>query len=227
MKNFFGHLLWFIIPYSGQSNMNNKFIALIVFAFLFFFAWTSQVNFASSEDNLLQQPTGMLPTVTGTPEGVTATVLLDQPDPVNVRSGPGIFFDQIGILLPGQKVSVKGRSAGGEWIMIDYPGAPGNFGWVYSQVVTISPGELQIIEPPSTPTPAVTQTINPTLAAQFITTPNPTRMVTYTPGERLIVPTYADTFTSSFLGRIPAGLVIIILGGLGGLLALFSFIRSR
>jgi hypothetical protein len=52
-------------------------------------------------------------------------------------------------------------------------------------------------------------------------------MATYTPGERLIVPTYADTFTSSFLGRIPAGLIIIILGGLGGLLALFSFIRSR
>ena len=207
--------------------MNNKIIAIIVFAFVFFFAWSSQVSFAFSEDRILQQPTGMLPTVTGTPEGVTATVLLDQPDPLNVRSGPGVFFDKVGILLPGQKVSVKGRSAGGEWIMIDYPGAPGNYGWVYAPGVTLSPGELQIIEPPSTPTPAVTLTINPTLAAQFITTPNPTRMATYTPGDRLIVPTYSDTFTSSFLGRIPAGLIIIILGGLGGLLALFSFIRSR
>ena len=112
--------------------MNNKIIAIIVFAFLFFFAWSSQVSFAFSEDRILQQPTGMLPTVTGTPEGVTATVLLDQPDPLNVRSGPGVFFDKVGILLPGQKVSVKGRSAGGEWIMIDYPGAPGNYGWVYA-----------------------------------------------------------------------------------------------
>ena len=180
-----------------------------------------------AEIGLMQQPTGVLPTVTGTPEGVTATVLLDQEDPVNVRSGPGVFFDKVGVLLPGQKVSVAGRSAGGDWIMIDYPGAPGSFGWVYSPVVSISPGELPIIEPPSTPTPEVTQTINPTLAAQFITTPNPTRMPTFTPGERLIVPTYADTFHIIISGRIPAGLVIILLGGLGGLLALFSFIRSR
>ena len=111
--------------------------------------------------------------------------------------------------------------------MIDFPGVPGDFGWVLSGLVVLSPGELQIIEPPSTPTPIVTQTINPTLAAQFITTPDPTRMPTYTPGDRLVVPTYADTFTSSFLGRIPAGLMIIILAGLGGLLALFTFIKSR
>lgn len=182
---------------------------------------------AAAEDGAFQQPTVAIPTVTGTPEGVTATVLLDQVDPVNVRSGPGVFFDKIGVLLPGQKVTVAGRSAGGEWIVIDYPGVPGSFGWVYSPVVSLSPGELQIIEPPSTPTPAITQTINPTFAAQFITTPNPTRMPTYTPGERLVVPQYEDSFTSSFIGRIPAGLIIIILGGLGGLLALFSFIRSR
>jgi len=182
---------------------------------------------AATEVGIMQQPTGVLPTVTGTPRGVTATVLLDQGDPVNVRSGPGIFFDKVGVLLPGQQVTVAGRSAGGDWIMIDFPGAPGSFGWVYSPVVVLSPGELPIIEPPSTPTPAITSTINPTLAAQFITTPDPTRLPTYTPGDRLVVPTYADTFTSSFLGGIPAGLVIILLAGLGGLLALFSFIRSR
>jgi uncharacterized protein YraI len=176
---------------------------------------------------IAQQPTVAIPTVTGTPEGVTATVLLDQDDPVNVRSGPGVFFDKVGVLLPGQKVSVSGRSAGGDWVMIDYPGAPGNYGWVYSPVVYISPGELSIIEPPSTPTPEVTQTINPTLAAQFITTPKPTRMPTYTPGEPLVVPDYYDTFRTSFLGGIPMGLVIIIMAGLGGMLALFSFIRSR
>ncbi len=176
---------------------------------------------------IAQQPTVAIPTVTGTPEGVTATVLLDQEDPVNVRSGPGVFFDKVGVLLPGQKVSVSGRSAGGDWVMIVYPGAPDNYGWVYSPVIYISPGELQIIEPPSTPTPEVTQTINPTLAAQFITTPNPTRMPTYTPGDPLVVPMYTDTYQTSFLGGIPMGLVIIILVGLGGLLALFSFIRSR
>jgi uncharacterized protein YraI len=182
---------------------------------------------ASAEIGVMQQPTGFLATVTGTPEGVMATVLIDQPDPINVRSGPSTLFDKIGVLLPGQRVSVKGRSVGGDWIMIDFPGVPGDFGWVLAGLVVLSPGELQIIEPPSTPTPIVTQTINPTLAAQFITTPDPTRMPTFTPGDRLIVPTYADTFTSSFLGKIPAGLVIFILAGMGGLLALFTFIKSR
>ena len=174
-----------------------------------------------------QQNNAAIPTVTGTPEGVMATVLLDQENPVNVRSGPGVFFDKVGVLLPGQKVSVSGRSAGGDWVRVDYPGAPGNYGWVYSPVVYISPGELPIIEPPSTPTPEVTQTINPTLAAQFITTPNPTRMPTYTPGDPLVVPTYTDAYQASLLGGIPMGLVIIIMAGFGGLLALYSFIRSR
>ena len=176
---------------------------------------------------IAQQPTIAIPTVTGTPEGVTATVYLDQPDPVNIRSGPGVFFDKIGVLLPGTTVNVAGRSSGNDWLYIHYPGVPGNYGWVYAYIVDLSPGELQIIEPPSTPTPEVTQTINPTFAAQFITTINPTRLPTYTPGERLVIPEYADTFNSSFIGSIPMGLIIFILAGLGGLLALFSFIRSR
>jgi len=207
--------------------MKNLFYAILFASTLVILGvWIIPGN-AATDIGIMQQPTGILPTVTGTPEGVTATVLLDQGDPVNVRSGPGIFFDKVGVLLPGQKVTVAGRSAGGDWIMIDFPGAPGSFGWVYSPVVVLSPGELPIVEPPSTPTPAITATINPTLAAQFITTPDPTRMPTFTPGERLVVPTYSEPFTSSFLGRIPAGLIIIILAGMGGLLALFSFIRSR
>ena len=197
------------------------FIALIIFAILI------NPMPAAAEVGDMQQPTVALPTVTGTPEGVTATVYLDQPDGANLRSGPGTTYEYIGYLLPGQKVNVKGRSSGGEWLYIEYPGEPDMYAWVYAALVDLSPGELQIIEPPSTPTPEVTQTINPTLAAQFITTPNPTRMPTFTPGDRLVVPTYGDTFSSSFLGGIPAGLVIIFLGGLGGLLALFTFIRSR
>lgn len=207
--------------------MNNKNIVIFSFTFISLLVFLIIVKPVAAEDFAAQQPTVAIPTVTGTPEGVTATVLLDQEDPVNIRSGPGVFFDKIGILQHGQSVTVAGRSAGGDWIMIDYPGAPGDFGWVYSPVVFISPGELPIVEPPSTPTPEVTQTINPTLAAQFITTPQKTRMPTYTPGEHLVVPTYQDTFTTSFLGGIPMGLVILILAGIGGLLALFSFIRSR
>ena len=176
---------------------------------------------------LNQQPTIAIPTVTGTPKGVTATVLLNQEDSVNVRSGPGVFFDKVGVILPGQEVAVLGRSTGGDWVMIDYPGGPNNIGWIYAPVVQISPGELPIIEPPSTPTPLLTQTINPTLAAQFISTPNPTRLPTFTPSDPLVIPTYQDISKTSILGGIPMGLVIMAIGGIGGLLAVFSVIKSR
>lgn len=199
-------------------------ISITFISLILFFLLPKQ---ADADDSIFQQPTVAIPTVTGTPKGVTASVLLDQPDPVNVRSGPGVLFDKVGILLPGQEVNVVGRSKGGDWLYIEYPGSPGNFAWVYTFVMSVSVGELQIIEPPSTPTPEITQTINLTLAAQFITTPNPTRMPTFTPGDRLIVPVYEDTYTSTFLGKIPVGLIIILLGGFGGLLSLFSFIRAR
>lgn len=174
-----------------------------------------------------QQPTIAVPTVTGTPKGVTATVLLNQEESINVRSGPGVFFDKVGVLLPGQEASVRGRSAGGDWIMVDYPGGPNNFGWIYAPVVQVSPGELPIIEPPPTPTPLLTQTINPTLAAQFISTPNPTRLATFTPSDPLTIPTYEDLSNVSVFGKIPMGMIILLIGGLGGLLALFSVIKSR
>jgi len=198
-------------------------IILLSLVFLISISTLSGVNASGFE----QQPTISIPTVTGTPKGITAMVPLSQTDSVNVRSGPGALFDKVGVILPGQEVPVLGRSAGGDWIMVEYPGAPNNIGWVYSPLVIVSPGELPIIEPPPTVTPAVTQTVNATLAAQFITTPIPTRLATFTPSDPMIVPTYADVSRTSFLGRIPMGLVVIILGGLGGLLAIFSSVRQN
>ena len=198
-----------------------NFCILIFIGFLF-----ANYNFVKAQ-GLNQQPTIAIPTVTGTPKGVTATVPINQEESVNVRSGPGVFFDKVGVLLPGQEAPVIGRSAGGDWVMMDYPGAPNNIGWIYAPVVQISPGELPIIEPPPTPTPLITQTINPTLAAQFISTPNPTRLPTYTPSDPLVIPTYEDISRSSVLGGIPMGLVILFIGGLGSLLAIFSVIRNR
>ena len=176
---------------------------------------------------IMQQPTGSIPTVTGTPKGVIATVFLDQEDPVNVRSGPGTLYDEVGVLMPGQDALVKGRTSGGDWLLIDYPGAPGNQGWIYAPLVDLSAGEVQIVEIPPTVTPLVTETINPTLAAQFIKTPIPTRLATYTPVDPLVVATYEDVTNTSILGGVPMGLAILIVSGLGGILAVISVIRSR
>ena len=201
-------------------------IILLSLVFLISISTLSVVNASGYE----QQPTIIIPTVTGTYKGVTVTVPLSSLDPVNVRSGPSTLYDLVGTLLPGQEVAALGKSSDVDnnyWIMIRYFGAPDDIGWVYDGLVDLSPGELPIIEPPPTVTPAVTQTVNATLAAQFITTPIPTRLATFTPSDPMIVPTYADVSRTSFLGKIPMGLVVIILGGLGGLLAIFSSVRQN
>lgn len=174
-----------------------------------------------------QQPTVAVPTVTGTPSGITAIVRLDQEENPNVRSGPGVFYPKIGVLLPGQSAPAKGKSVGGDWILIEYPGVSGGEGWVYSAYVQLTPGELAIIEPPPTPLPQQTQTIDPTLAAQFITSPNPTRLPTFTPAAPVIIPTYTDESDNLAPGGIPMGLIILAIGGLGVLIGLWAIIQHR
>ena len=197
-------------------------IVFIVALIIIFFS----MNLSVKAENLLQQPTIALPTVTGTPAGVMVVVNLDQPDQINVRSGPGVLYNQIGVLLPGQRAPALGKSAGGDWILIQYPGVTGGQGWVYAPVVSLTPGDLQIIEPPPTPTVAVTQTIDPTLAAQFIQTPIPTRQVTFTPAAPLVIPTYSD-YSGSTSGAIPIGMVILILISIGALIGLFTIFQGR
>jgi hypothetical protein len=199
-------------------------VALLLFFGLLTIFLSNKYAYA---EQLSQQPTVALPTVTGTPKGVMVSVNLNQEEAINVRSGPSTLFDIVGQLLPGQSVPAFGRSKGGDWIYVEYFGGPENKGWVYAPLVNLTPGELPIVEPPPSPTLEVTQTVNPTLAAQFITTPNPTRLSTYTPVTPLVIATYQDVSRVSILGRIPMGLVILILGGMGGLLAIFSYIRAR
>jgi uncharacterized protein YraI len=112
-----------------------------------------------------------------TPTGIFVTVTYT--DPINVRSGPStINYPIVAQLNPGEVVPALGISPGGEWIQISYPGGTG---WVYASFVAISGGELRIIEPPPTPTPLVTSTIDPTLAAAFNVQPTETRLPTFTP----------------------------------------------
>lgn len=184
------------------------------------------MNITVNAEGLSQQSTVLISTVTGTPVGVMAVVRLDQENQINVRSGPGVFFDNVGVLLPGQKVPALGRTAGGDWILVQYPGTQGGSGWIYAPLVSLTSGTLSIIEPPSTPTPAITQTIDPTLAAQFIQTPIPTRLPTFTPPPPVIIPTFTD-YSGSTPGLIPVGLIIIVLIGLGLLIGLFIYIQGR
>ena len=179
----------------------------------------------ASEHVQAQQPTGDIPTVTGTPLGAFVTVNQDQ-EFVNVRSGPSsYFYPRVGVLVAGQSAPALGRSPGGDWIMIGYTGAPGNVGWIYAPNVSLTAQDfLPVVDPPPTPTPLATPTIDPTLAAAFIVPETPTRLPTFTPPAPLAIPTFVDE-TQTDVTRIPMGLVIFSLGLVGVLGALISLVR--
>lgn len=173
-----------------------------------------------------QQATPPLPTVTGTIGGPVVTVRSDQEQFINVRSGPGIFYDKVGVLLAGQQLPARGRSTGGDWILVDYPGVPGSQAWVYAPFVNLTPGQLPIVEPPPTPTPLFTATIDPTLAAQFVVTSEPTRLPTFTEPPPLTISTFEAEPETSLFGNIPMGWVILSLAALGILIGLFAWTQA-
>lgn len=174
-----------------------------------------------------QQPTGSIATVTGTPSGPMVTVRAGGEEQINVRSGPLTTYDAIGVLLIGQSAPALGRTAGGLWILIAYPGVPDGKGWVYAPFVDVSPGELPIVEPPPDPTPVTTATIDPTMAAQFIVTTMPTSLPTFTNPAPLVVPTYASTSAGGSSTGIPMVLVILSVAAAGILLGIFYFLQRR
>jgi uncharacterized protein YraI len=165
------------------------------------------------------------PSVTGTPEGARIRV----PDRVNVRLGPSTNYDQVGVLVAGQVAAALGRSPGGEWIQIAYPGVPGNVAWVYTAFVVLEnvEGQLPIVEPPPTPTPRTTSTIDPTLAAQFnLGSGPPTSLPTFTSAPPVVQPTLAPVDVEQTTAFPPIlaifGLFVV---GLAGLFV--SLLRGR
>jgi uncharacterized protein YraI len=173
-----------------------------------------------------QQPTGSIPTVTSTLPRGQVTVYQDLVQ-IKVYAGPSQYeYPAIGVLLAGETAPAIAWAKGGEWIQIAYPGVPGSTGWVYARWVSLVGGQnLPIVDPPSTPTPASTPTINPTLAAAFVTPQTPTRLPTFTEPAPLVMPTYEQD--SSVRRGIPMGLVILTLGILGVFGAFIAFSRFR
>ncbi len=206
--------------------MDRKFL-LFLFCFLLI-AGSIGIFFLlpAQETASAQQPTGSIPTVTGTPAGAIVTVYLDL-NQIEVYSGPSSYaYPAIGVLLAGQQVPAYGYSEDGNWIQIYYPGVAESKAWVYAPYVSISRGaEMPEIEAPPTPTPASTPTIDPTLAAAFIPLETPTRLPTFTPPAPLDLPSFASE--REIASYIPMGLLIFGLGFIGGLGALISFLRGR
>ena len=184
-----------------------------------------RVQFVKAEE-IWQQPTVNIPTVTGTPIGVEITVNADQ-EQINVRSGPGTNYPQVGVLIAGQRVPALGRTPGGDWIKIEYAGAPGGVAWVYSFLVGTPSGILPIVEPPPTPTPRTTPTVDPTLAAEFVFQPTQIRVPTFTPPPPLVIPTFANESMETVRAGVPMGYFIVGLVVLGVFGMFLSLLRGR
>lgn len=177
---------------------------------------------------LAQQPTGSVPTVTGTPAGPIVTVYQNLPV-IRVYSGPSSFdYPPVGVLLANETAPAIGRAQDRpDWIQISYAGVLNSTGWVYAPYVKLSPGALlPIVEVPATPTPAATPTINPTLEAAFIGQQTPTRLPTFTPPPPLEQPSFNEVPRRSFTG-IPTGLLILSLALFGFFGAVISYLRGR
>lgn len=200
---------------------NRKIIATFVLGFIFI------LFFSSLPRSFAQIPTVSIPTVTSTDAGVVVTVKNDPANPqINLRSGPGTEYDKVGTMVIGQKAVAKGRTEGGNWLLIEYAGGPGGYAWVYAAYVDFL-GTLPVVIIPPTPTPRVTNTIDPTLAAQFIITVEPTRLATFTQPAPLVVPTFQANPTTTRQRGIPFGLIIIATGVLGLIVGLFAISQRR
>jgi uncharacterized protein YraI len=157
--------------------------------------------------------------------GIFATVIYSEQ--INVRGGPStVYYPIVGSVNPGDILPALGVSPGREWVQVSYPSAPGGVGWVYATYVSISGGELQIVEPPPTPTSIATATVNPTFAAAFIFQPTTTRIPTFTPPPPLEIPQYTDA-TATRSSGVTSGLVVISLLLIGGIGYLVSVVLNR
>ena len=182
----------------------------------------------SQPSALAQQPTGSIPTVTGTPAGPVIRVDSSLQN-VLVYAGPSSFdYPAIGVLLGNETAPALGRAIGKEdWIQIYYPGVEGSIAWVWALQVQLSPGALlPPIEVPPTPTPFSTPTLPPDLEDAFIGQQTPTRLPTFTQSPPLELPRFEDDPETEANG-IPSGLLILGLGLFGFFGAVISYLRGR
>jgi uncharacterized protein YraI len=168
-----------------------------------------------------------LPTETLQPTATFGGPTVFSPEQVNVRTGPHVSYEQVGVMVAGQTAPAVGRSPGSEWIQIEYPGAPGGKAWVLAVLVALREGTIEglpVVEPPPTATLPPTETALPGTALPG--TPLATRLPTFTPGPPVVQPTFQTPDLGGGRG-IPPALLIIVLFVIGVFAGLVALLRQR
>ena len=140
---------------------------------------------------------------TNTPE--TARAVINNPT-VNVRSGPGTNYANIGQARNGERYDITGKNAGGNWYQINFNGQTA---WVTSQFVVVEgdPNSVQVagnipaapVAPTARPRPAATATPVPPAQPTVPPAPPPAQYPwTYT-GSAIGAPQCGDVY---FQGQV-------------------------
>jgi hypothetical protein len=124
-------------------------------------------------------PETATPTVPSNPSQTTKTDL-------NVRAGPGIQYDLLGLLPAGVTVEIIGRDETRQWWQIRFNAAADAVGWVAADPAfstTANVDSVAVAQAPPTPTgtPTPTNTVIPPTSTPTITTIPPTLTPTGTP----------------------------------------------
>jgi len=126
-------------------------------------------TYTPAKPTMTSEPTAVPPTATPAAPTATPEPPTVAPSPtsevsrltanasVNVRSGPGTNYPQIGRLQAGQSFDITGKNPAGDWWQFDFNGRSG---WVVANLVRASGGErVQVaanIAPPPTAAPRPT-----------------------------------------------------------------------
>jgi len=149
-------------PPEPQKNKQNPILIgvliVAIIALVFAIFWVLRGNSGDNNDG----GATILPTATivvSTPEPGQPVATVTAADGVNIRSGPGTDYEAIGILPFGASAPVIGRSADGQWWVLDIRAAPNGQGWVSAGLVAVeNAGSVPVILPPDRPAPAPTET---------------------------------------------------------------------
>ena len=134
-------------------NMKEKIGFLVLVVFVIFHS--AELASADEMDEASNANITSTFTPTFVPTPTVSGVHIYVPEKANVRSGPGTFYEKIGVLVAGQISPVVGRTSVGEWIAINYPEGSKDVAWVYAPLVLVRGmiiEDLPEINAPPTPT---------------------------------------------------------------------------
>ena len=90
------------------------------------------------------------PGKTNTPSAVTITN--PGPNPINLHSSASLTSATLGTMTVGASAVAVGKSAAGDWVLIQVPGQSGKTVWIYATLIKFTSGDITSL-PVATPSP--------------------------------------------------------------------------